>query len=50
MSYVLCEEHHAELDRIRRNGQVLVLERHRTSHRAKLINDLPIQASPQALP
>jgi hypothetical protein len=41
-SFVLHEEHHAELDQIRRNGQALVLERHRTSHRAKLINDLPI--------
>lgn len=40
--YLFCEEHHPELDRIRRNGQVLVLERHRTSHRAKLINDLAI--------
>ncbi len=38
--YVLREEHHAELDQIRRNGQALVLERHRTSHRARLINDL----------
>jgi hypothetical protein len=41
--YLLCEEHHAELDQIRRNGQALVLERHRTSHRAKLINDLALQ-------
>ena len=40
--YLFCEEHHPELDRIRQNGQTLVLERHRTSHRAKLINDLPI--------
>jgi Glycosyl transferases group 1 len=40
--YVLGEEHHAELDQIRRNGQALVLERHRTSHRAKLVNDLSI--------
>lgn len=43
--YLLREDHHAELDRIRRNGQALVLARHRTSHRARLINDLPIQAS-----
>lgn len=43
--YLFCEDHHAELDRIRRNGQALVLARHRTSHRARLINDLPIQAS-----
>lgn len=41
--YLLCGEHHAELDQIRRNGQALVLERHRTSHRAKLINDLALQ-------
>ncbi|MEY2481910.1 MAG: hypothetical protein QOK24_438 [Verrucomicrobiota bacterium] len=41
VSYVLCEEHHAELDQIRRNGQALVLERHRTSHRARLIDELP---------
>jgi hypothetical protein len=40
MSYVLSEEHHAELDQIRANGQALVMERHRTSHRAKLIDDL----------
>lgn len=40
--YLFCEEHHSELDRIRHNGQVLVLERHRTSHRAGLINDLSI--------
>lgn len=37
---LLREDRHDELDRIRRNGQALVLERHRTSHRAKLINDL----------
>lgn len=41
--YLLSEKHHAEVDRIRHNGQALVLERHRTSHRAKLINDLAIQ-------
>ncbi len=40
VNYLLCEENHAELDRIRRNGQALVLERHRTSHRARRINDL----------
>jgi glycosyl transferase family 1 len=40
--YLFCEEHQAELDRIRQNGQALVLARHRTSHRAKLINELPI--------
>lgn len=40
--YLLREDRHDELDRIRRNGQALVLERHRTSHRARLINDLAI--------
>jgi len=40
--YLFWEGHQAELDRIRQNGQALVLARHRTSHRAKLINDLPI--------
>src|SRR5438067_785891 len=48
--YLFCEEHHAELDRIRRNGQALVLERHRTSHRARLINDLALQAGQENLP
>lgn len=48
--YLFREEHHAELDRIRRNGQALVLERHRTSHRARLINDLALQAGPENLP
>jgi glycosyl transferase family 1 len=42
VSYVLCEEHHAELDQVRRNGQALVLKRHRTSHRARLIDELPV--------
>jgi hypothetical protein len=42
LSYVLREEHHAELDEIRRNGQALVLARHRTSHRARLIDELPL--------
>ncbi len=40
--YLFGEEPQAELDRIRQNGQALVLARHRTSHRARLINDLPI--------
>ena len=40
--YLFREENQAETDRIRQNGQALVLARHRTSHRAKLINDLPI--------
>jgi hypothetical protein len=42
VSYLLREEHHAELDQIRRNGQRLVFERHRTSHRARLIGELSI--------
>jgi len=40
LRYLLCEKHHSELDQIRRNGQALVLKRHRTSDRVKLINDL----------
>jgi hypothetical protein len=40
--YLFGDEPQAELDRIRQNGQALVLARHRTSHRARLINDLPI--------
>jgi hypothetical protein len=40
--YLFCEEHHPELDAIRRNAQALVLERHRTSDRARLINDLVV--------
>jgi Glycosyl transferases group 1 len=50
LRYLFCEEHHAGLDRIRRNGQELVLERHRTSHRARLINDLAIQDGPRNVP
>lgn len=42
LSSLSCEEHQAESDRIRQNGQELVLARHRTSDRAKLINDLAI--------
>jgi hypothetical protein len=42
LRYLFCEEHHSEVDRIRRKGHALVLERHRTSDRVKLINDLPI--------
>jgi hypothetical protein len=40
VKYLLCEENHRELDQIRSNGQALVMGRHRTSHRAKLIDDL----------
>jgi hypothetical protein len=38
--YLLCQEFHPELDEIRSNGQALINERHRTSHRARLIDDL----------
>jgi hypothetical protein len=40
--YLFREENRAEVNRIRQNGQALVLARHRTSDRAKLINELPI--------
>jgi Glycosyl transferases group 1 len=40
LRYLLEERHHPALDEIRRKGQTLVFERHRTSHRAKLINSL----------
>jgi hypothetical protein len=40
IEYVLNERNHPELDRIRRKGQALVWERHTTSERAKLINDV----------
>ena len=39
IEYVLDERNHEELDEIRRNGQKLVWERHKTVDRAKLIND-----------
>ena len=48
--YLLREDHHDELDRIRRNGQALVLARHRTSHRARLIDELPISSGRRNLP
>jgi len=48
--YLLREDHHDELDCIRRNGQALVLARHRTSHRARLINELPILKRSRNLP
>ncbi|HMG05421.1 MAG TPA: glycosyltransferase [Chthoniobacterales bacterium] len=40
--FLFREEHRAESDQIRQNGRALVLARHRTSHRARLINELPI--------
>jgi hypothetical protein len=38
--YVLNPSHDAELDEIRRRGQELVLSRHKTSDRAKLIDQV----------
>ena len=40
LEYVLDEKHHDELDQIRINGQALVRERHKTSDRARQINDV----------
>ncbi len=37
---ILDARNHAELDEVRRRGQHLVWERHKTSDRAKLINDV----------
>lgn len=39
LRYVLDEANHRELDVIRRNGQALVWEKHKTSDRARQIND-----------
>ena len=38
--YVLDAKNHAELDEVRRQGQRLVWERHRTGHRARLIEEV----------
>jgi hypothetical protein len=38
--YVLDEHNHDELDEIRRNGQALVWQRHKTDDRARLINEI----------
>jgi hypothetical protein len=38
IEYVLSESNHDELDQIRRNGQALVHEQHKTSDRARFIN------------
>jgi hypothetical protein len=39
VEYVLDERNHEELDEIRRNGQKLVWERHKTADRARQINE-----------
>jgi len=39
MEYILDESNHQELDEIRRAGQALVWERHKTSDRARQINE-----------
>ena len=38
--YVLDESNHGALDKVRKKGQELVWERHKTSDRAQLINDV----------
>jgi hypothetical protein len=38
LRYVLDESNHAELDKVRRRGQQLIWERHKTSDRARLID------------
>jgi hypothetical protein len=40
IEYVLDENNHDELDRVRRNGQQLVLQRHKTHDRARLIDEI----------
>jgi hypothetical protein len=40
IQYVLDDENSAEIDAIRRRGQQLVLSRHRTCHRAQLIDSV----------
>lgn len=40
IEYVLDEKNHDELDQVRRNGQELVWRRHKTSDRARLINEI----------
>lgn len=39
VQYVLDEQHHDELDEIRKRGQELVWEKHKTSDRARQINE-----------
>ena len=40
--YVLDEANHEELDEIRRRGQELIMQKHKTSDRAKKINELGV--------
>jgi hypothetical protein len=40
LRYVLDESNHSHLDRIRQSGQALVWERHKTSDRARLIDEV----------
>ena len=40
IAYVLDESNHGELDKIRRNGQDLVWQTHKTSDRARLIDEI----------
>ncbi len=40
IEYVLDKTNHHELDEIRRNGQELVWREHKTSDRAKLIDEI----------
>jgi hypothetical protein len=42
IEYVLDENNHHELDQVRRNGQELVWQRHKTSDRARSINEICI--------
>jgi len=47
IQYVLNERNHDELDKIRRRAQDLVRERHKTSDRARQINEACVRASSQ---
>jgi Glycosyl transferases group 1 len=40
LRYILDAKNHAELDEVRRRGQQLIWDRHKTSDRAKLIDDV----------
>ena len=40
IAYVLAENNHTELDQVRRNGQQLVWQRHKTHDRARLIDEV----------
>jgi hypothetical protein len=39
LEYILCEANRPEIDEIRRRGQELTLTRHRTHHRARMIDE-----------